>query len=52
MTHLDGWDLGDAVAQTVLLALVLMLPVAAVAAVLRLSSHRPELPSADGGQVS
>jgi hypothetical protein len=52
VTHLDGWDLGDAVAQTVLLALVLMLPVAAVAAVLRLSSHRPELPSADGRQVS
>lgn len=52
VTHLDGWDLGDAVAQTALLALVLMLPVAAVAAVLRLSSHQPELPSADGGQVS
>ena len=34
-THLDGWNLGDAVAQTVLLALVLLLPVAAVVAVRR-----------------
>jgi hypothetical protein len=36
-THLDGWDVGDAVAQTVLLALVLALPVAAAVAVRRLS---------------
>jgi hypothetical protein len=50
VTHLDGWDLGDAVAQTVLLALVLLLPVIAVAAV-RLPSHQPELPSADGKQA-
>jgi hypothetical protein len=40
VTHLDGWDLGDAVAQTVLLALVLVVPVAAAVAVRRLPSHR------------
>jgi hypothetical protein len=51
VTHLDGWDLGDAVAQTVLLALVLILPVAAAVAVRRLPGHQPELPSADGGQA-
>jgi hypothetical protein len=36
VTHLDGWDVGDAVAQTVLLALVLALPMAAAVAVRRL----------------
>jgi hypothetical protein len=51
VTHLDRWDLGDAVAQTVLLALVLILPVAAAVAVRRLPGHQPELPSADGGQA-
>jgi hypothetical protein len=33
VTHLDGFDVGDAIGQTVALALVLILPVAAVAAV-------------------
>ena len=42
VTHLDGWDLGDAIAQTVLLALVLILPVAAAMAVRRLPSRQPE----------
>jgi hypothetical protein len=46
VTHLDGWDLGDAVAQTVALALVLILPVAALAAVWRLPGHQPKVPSA------
>ena len=31
VTHLDGWDVGDAVTQTVALALLLVLPVSAVA---------------------
>jgi hypothetical protein len=39
VTHLDGWDVGDAVAQTVLLALVLILPVAALLAVRRWNTH-------------
>ena len=30
-THLDGWDAGDAIAQTASLALVLALPVLAIA---------------------
>jgi hypothetical protein len=51
VTHLDGWDLGDAVAQTVVLALVLVLPVAAVAAVLRLPGRQPKAPSAEGRQA-
>jgi hypothetical protein len=33
LAHLDGWDAGDAIAQTVALALVLVLPVTALAAV-------------------
>jgi hypothetical protein len=52
VTHLDGWDVGDAVAQTVLLASVLLVPVAAAAAVRRLPSRQSGLPSADGGQAS
>jgi hypothetical protein len=32
VTHLDGWDVADAIAQTVNLALVLALPVIAAAA--------------------
>jgi hypothetical protein len=32
VTHLDGWDAGDAIAQTIALGLVLVLPVAAIAA--------------------
>jgi hypothetical protein len=51
VTHLDGWDLGDAVAQTVVLALVLVLPVAALAAVLRLPDLQPKAPSAEGRQA-
>ena len=51
VTHLDGWDLGDAVAQTVVLALVLVLPVAALAAVFRLPSWQPGAPSAEGRQA-
>jgi hypothetical protein len=43
VAHLDGWDAGDAIAQTVLLALVLALPVSAVAA----APRRPG-PSAPG----
>ena len=38
VTHLDGWTPGDAIAQTVLLALVLSLPVAALMAVRRWST--------------
>jgi hypothetical protein len=52
VTHLDGWDLGDAVAQTVALALVLILPVAALAAVRRLPGHQPNVPSAEARQAS
>lgn len=51
VTHLDGWDLGDAVAQTVLLALILVLPVVALAAVLRLPNWQPGAPSAEGRQA-
>jgi hypothetical protein len=40
-THLDGWDVGDAVAQTVALGLVLLAPVAALVAVWRLPSRQP-----------
>ena len=36
VAHLDGWDLGDAVAQTVALGLALVLPVVAAMAVRRL----------------
>ncbi|MDA0164347.1 hypothetical protein OM076_29020 [Solirubrobacter ginsenosidimutans] len=32
VTHLDGWDAGDAIAQTVSLAIVLALPAVAIAA--------------------
>ena len=39
--HLDGWDTGDAIAQTVALALVLVLPVVALAAV-RSDVTRPD----------
>ena len=39
VTHLDGWDVGDAVAQTVVLALVLIVPVAAAVAVRRVPSE-------------
>lgn len=35
LTHLDGWDARDAIAQTVSLGLVLVLPVAALGAVQR-----------------
>jgi hypothetical protein len=37
VTHLDGWDAGDAIAQTVSLALVLALPLIAAAA----APHEP-----------
>jgi hypothetical protein len=43
VSHLDGWDVSDAVAQTVSLALVLLAPVAAAAAVWRL----PDAPRAE-----
>jgi hypothetical protein len=46
VTHLDGWDAADAIAQTVSLALVLALPVIAVAAAPR--SRVPETRHADG----
>jgi hypothetical protein len=39
VTHLDGWDAADAIAQTVSLALVLALPVIAAAA-----APRPRVP--------
>jgi hypothetical protein len=42
VTHLDGWDPGDAISQTVLLALVLILPVAAAVAVVRLPDLQPK----------
>jgi hypothetical protein len=42
VTHLDGWDVGDAIAQTVLLALVLILPVAALVAAIGANRLMPE----------
>jgi hypothetical protein len=44
VTHLDGWDAADAIAQTVGLALVLALPVIAAVAAPRV----PETRHADG----
>jgi hypothetical protein len=44
VTHLDGWDAADAIAQTVSLALVLALPVIAAVAAPRV----PETRHADG----
>jgi hypothetical protein len=38
VTHLDGWDAADAIAQTVSLALVLTLPLIAAAA----APHEPD----------
>jgi hypothetical protein len=39
VAHLDGWDLGDAAAQTVALGLALVLPLAAAMAVRRLPAN-------------
>jgi hypothetical protein len=44
VTHLDGWDVADAIAQTVTLALVLALPVIAAVVAPRV----PETRHADG----
>jgi hypothetical protein len=48
VTHLDGWDAGDAVAQTVALAVALLLPVAAATAVRRIPEERPSGDAARG----
>ena len=48
-SHLDGWDVSDAVAQTAALGLVLLLPVVAAVAAGRLPAEQPDGPR--GGQA-
>jgi VIT1/CCC1 family predicted Fe2+/Mn2+ transporter len=47
VTHLDGWDVGDAVMQTVVLGLLVVLPVSAMVFAPRRAGLSRRMPAGD-----